>query len=76
MIGRRLFDFVHSESREGFSACMNHLREPSETRLRQKQNHVTLDGSIIALELGFARIEYSGENVTLVIAREISARGH
>jgi len=74
LIGRRLFDLVHSDSREAFSAWIQRLQQPAETPSRQKQKHARLDGSVVHLELVSTQIEYAGERVTLVIAREAVAR--
>ncbi|MGH8631048.1 MAG: PAS domain S-box protein [Burkholderiales bacterium] len=74
MIGRRLFDLVHSDSRDAFSAWMQRLQHPGETQSRLKQKHTRLDGSVVHLELVSGQIEYAGERVTLVIARDVSVR--
>jgi PAS domain S-box-containing protein len=75
IIGRRLFDFVHSDSREAFSAWLKRSEQPGETTPRLTQKHTRLDGSVVELSLVYTHIEYAGERVMLVIAREAGARG-
>jgi PAS domain S-box-containing protein len=74
IIGRRLFDFVHSDSREAFSAWLRRIEQPGETLPRFKQKHTRFDGSAVQLDLVSTQIEYAGEQVTLIIARESEGR--
>lgn len=74
IVGRRLFDFVHSDSREAFSAWLKRLGRPGETPSQLTQKHTRLDGSVVQLDLVYTQIDHAGEQVTLVIAREAAAR--
>jgi diguanylate cyclase (GGDEF)-like protein len=53
---------------------MRRLHLTGERLPRLEQKHLRLDGSVLDVELASAEIEYGGNKVALVIARDISAR--
>jgi len=73
MIGRGVFELVHPDDHPVAAERLAHL-ESGASVPRIEQRYLRLDGTAIAVEVAAAPINWRGEQVIQVVARDVSAR--